>query len=302
MGLRGMGDITLRTIDLPNGETMGYREREGGQETVLLVHGNMNSSKHWDLVMENMDSRFKIYAVDLRGFGVSTYHTPIRDLTDFTRDVKSFTDAMGLESFTMVGWSTGGGVVMQYAADYPEQVKKLILLDSMSTRGYPFYMDGSDGMPDLTRRLTTREEIEAQPKTGIVSAAGAQRDKEFMRMLFNAAVYPNRKPSDERYEEYLEDILTQRNLADVYHGLNVFNISETSNDASPGTGAAKRIKAPTLVIWGKDDLVVTEQMTMEILEDLAPVARPVFMDGCGHSPLVDDLPALLKHITDFIDE
>ncbi|WP_326998782.1 alpha/beta fold hydrolase [Cohnella kolymensis] len=142
-----MSDIQLKSVLLSNQETMGYREREGGDEVILLVHGNMTSSKHWDVVMENLDSRFKVYAVDMRGFGISTYHNRIRDLADFTADLKLFTDAMGLTSFHLAGWSTGGGVCMQYAADYPEQVKKLILMASMSTRGYPYYKFGATGCP-----------------------------------------------------------------------------------------------------------------------------------------------------------
>jgi pimeloyl-ACP methyl ester carboxylesterase len=295
-----MADISLKSVELPNGETMGYRERAGGEEVVLLVHGNMNSSQHWDVVIENLDARFKVYAVDLRGFGISTYHRPIEDLTDYTRDLKLFTDALSLTSFHLAGWSTGGGVVMQYAADYPEQVNTLILLASMSTRGYPFYRDNEQGLPDLTQRIKTREEINQLPRTQLISAAGANKDKPFMKALFDAAVYNVLKPDPERYEAYLEDILTQRNLADIYHGLNVFNISDIDNTAAKGTGAAKFIQAPTLVIRGQNDLVIIENMSREILEDIGAQARAIYMENCGHSPLVDDLPQLLKHMTDFM--
>ncbi|CAM2865328.1 alpha/beta hydrolase [Paenibacillus sediminis] len=297
-----MVDIALKSIELPNGETMGYRERAGGDEIVLLVHGNMNSSKHWDVVIENLDSAFKVFAVDLRGFGISTYHRPIEDLTDYSRDLKMFTEALGLSSFHLVGWSTGGGVVMQYAADYPEQVKKLILLASMSTRGYPFYYDNEQGLPDLGLRITTREGIEQLARTQMVSAAAVNRDKAFMKSLFDFAVYNGNKPDPERYEEYLDDILTQRNLADIYHGLNIFNISSIDNEAAKGTRAADRIQASALVIRGNNDLVITEQMFQEILEDLGERARPVLMDNCGHSPLIDNLPLLLQHMTDFLKE
>jgi pimeloyl-ACP methyl ester carboxylesterase len=297
-----MAEITLKSVELPSGETMGYRERAGGDEVVLLVHGNMNSSKHWDVVIENLDSRFKVVAVDLRGFGISTYHQPIADLTEYTRDLKLFTEAIDLTSFYLVGWSTGGGVVMQYAADYPEQVKKLILLASMSTRGYPFYKDNEQGVPDLEQRITSRAEIGELPRTQMISKAGEDRDKAFMKMLFDAAVYNGKKPDPERYEEYLDDILTQRNLADIYHGLNVFNISNIDNPASKGTGAASRIQAPTLVLRGNIDLVIPENMVLEILEDIGERAQAVSMDNCGHSPLIDDLPQLLRHMTDFMEE
>ncbi|MEG0451194.1 MAG: alpha/beta hydrolase, partial [Lysinibacillus sp.] len=44
---------TLQEVKLSNGETLTYRKRDGGDELVILVHGNMTSSKHWDLLLES---------------------------------------------------------------------------------------------------------------------------------------------------------------------------------------------------------------------------------------------------------
>ena len=62
------------------------------------------------------DSKYKLYAMDMRGFGTSTYETRIDSIADFTSDVEMFVDEINLESFHLMGWSTGG-VVMQFAAD-----------------------------------------------------------------------------------------------------------------------------------------------------------------------------------------
>ena len=75
--------IQYKKVELLNGETIAYQEREGGEKKVLLIHGNMTSSKHWDLVLENMDPRYKLFAVDMRGFGRSSYHNQIRYIHDF---------------------------------------------------------------------------------------------------------------------------------------------------------------------------------------------------------------------------
>lgn len=92
----------MRSVDLPNGETIGYREREGGTVPLLLLHGNQTSSKHWDVLLEAMDSQYKLYAMDLRGFGTSSYETPIDSLADFAADVEAFVAELGLESFHLV--------------------------------------------------------------------------------------------------------------------------------------------------------------------------------------------------------
>ena len=88
-------------------------------------------------------------------------------------------------------------------------------------------------------------------------------------------IYTHRRPDPDRYEAYLEDILTQRNLVDVYHALNTFNISDRHNGLVDGTGEAERIVAPTLVLWGDRDRVVPERMALEIVEDIGSGARPV---------------------------
>lgn len=292
--------IHLKSVELPNGETLGYRERDGGDEVVVLIHGNMNSSCHWDVVLEQMDVRYKLYAVDLRGFGISTYHTPIESLSDFTSDVKQWVDLLGLTRFTLIGWSTGGGVAMEYTAAYPDEVTRLVLLASVSTRGYPFYEDGTNGLPDVTRRITAIEGIRSLTRNTLIESANIRRDRQFMKQLYEAVIYDRNQPEEARYETYLDDILTQRNLMDVYHALNTFNVSVFDHEASPGSGAVKRIKAPVLVLRGMQDLVITEAMTRETLADLGDIAEFVPLTGCGHSPLVDDLPQLLHAIESFL--
>src|SRR3954468_3174156 len=112
--------VQFKQVDLPNGERIAYREREGGEKILLLIHGNMTSSKHWDLVIEQLDSSYKVYGIDLRGFGASTYYHPITSIKDFADDVKSFVDIIGLTDFSIMGWSTGGAVAMQFVAENPE--------------------------------------------------------------------------------------------------------------------------------------------------------------------------------------
>ena len=92
-----MAEVVLKEVAIQNGETIAYREREGGSQVVLLVHGNMTSSVHWDLVLENMDEKYKVYAIDLRGFGESSYNKPVHSIKDFSDDIREFADELGLK-------------------------------------------------------------------------------------------------------------------------------------------------------------------------------------------------------------
>ncbi|MCA1030965.1 alpha/beta hydrolase [Bacillus timonensis] len=298
-----MKTISLKKLTLSNGETLGYREREGGTKPILLIHGNMTSSKHWDVVLEGMPEEYKLFAVDLRGFGASTYNQPVCSMKDFAYDLKLFVDEIGLQDFTMVGWSTGGGVAMQFVVDYPSVCKKLILLASLSTRGYPYFGVNEMGQIDVTRRLKTIEEISQDPiRTIPIQSAYDRKDKEFLKRIWNATIYRDKQPSEEKYNEYVLDMLTQRNLVDVYQCNNLFNISDYDNGLGNGTGQAKEISIPVLVLQGETDVVISHQMAKEIVNDIGENATYVELKGCGHSPLVDDLEQLLSVMTEFLEQ
>lgn len=292
----------LKAVQLPNGEKITYRKRPGGEKLVLFIHGNMTSSKHWDVLMEAFSEDFTIIAPDLRGFGGSTYNTRAEHVRDFSNDIKLFADALELKDFSLVGWSFGGTVCMQFCIDYPEYCEKIVLLASGSTRGYPHYKSNSDGTPDLSTRFTTKEEIEADAmKTIPMQALYDTRNTEGLKMIWNAAIYTHKQPEEEKYNEYVNDMLTQRNLADVYHALNTFNISHVDNAAAEGTGEVDKINIPVLNLYGDRDLVVTFSMTQEIIEDFGDKAKTVKLENCGHSPLVDDLQQLKTEIEKFLN-
>ena len=294
--------VHLKKVSLANGETLGYRERIGGEEILLLIHGNMTSSKHWDLLIEELDPKYTLYAVDMRGFGISSYHTPIERIQDFSDDIKLFVDEMGLKDFGIIGWSTGGAVAMEFCADYPGYCNRLILLSSASTRGYPFFGTDQNGQPDITKRLQTVVDIRKDPlRTIPIQGAYDSKDREMLKGIWNALIYRKVQPKPEKYEEYVEDMITQRNLADVYHSLNTFNISMKYNGLTQGSDKVNAITIPVLVLRGDEDLVITDEMTKEILEDFRGRARYVELTGCGHSPLIDNLKLLTEEIEKFLD-
>ncbi|NWQ39084.1 alpha/beta hydrolase [Bacillus sp. EB106-08-02-XG196] len=294
-----MGNVTMKEVQLKNGETIAFREREGGEKKVLLIHGNMTSSKHWDLVLDNMSEEYKLYALDLRGFGKSSYNKLITSIKDFSDDVKLFVDAIDLKDFAIVGWSTGGAVAMQFAADHPGYCNKLILLASESTRGYPF--DGKTSENEELRRFSSYEDIKRDLiRTLPVQAAYDTNNVDLLKLIWNAVIYTKNQPEPDLYDEYVQDMRTQRNLAEVHHSNNTFNISHHHNGLVDGNGLVDQINVPVLVLRGDRDFVVNAEMTKELVDDLGPKAKFVELKDCGHSPLIDDLPQLLKEITNFL--
>ena len=293
-------DILLKSIDLPNNETLGYRECGSGDNILLLIHGNMTSSKHWDLLLEKIPRKYKIYAIDLRGFGTSSYDTPIRSIKDLSEDIYLFATFLKLKSFTIMGWSMGSAVAMQYTIDHKDTVKKLVLMSGASIKGFPICKTNFLNLPFSNMIVNSHHEME-RFLIHILSNF-KNTNKFYLKALWDMIIYTENKPSNAKYEEYLDDMLTQRNIIDVNYALSIFNISHDFNGITNGTGNVDRITVPTLIIHGDKDKMIPVSAAIENKEAIGDNARIKVLKNCAHSPLIDKLDELIELLTLFLDE
>ncbi len=106
--------------------------------TVVFVHGNVSSALFWQPMMLAMPADVRAIAIDLRGFGGSAV-LPVdatRGVRDFSDDVASVIDALGLPRVHLVGWSMGGGIVMQLMIDRPDLAASVTLQAPVSPYGF----------------------------------------------------------------------------------------------------------------------------------------------------------------------
>ncbi|WP_054955244.1 intracellular short-chain-length polyhydroxyalkanoate depolymerase [Paenibacillus dakarensis] len=287
--------IVIKSAVLPSGETLTYRERAGTEPCLLLLHGNMASSELWDPLLEYPDIKQRLIAVDLRGYGESSYKSPVNDMKDFSKDLYDFVEQLGLDQLIVMGWSNGGGVAMQFAADYPARVSKLILLAPISSRGYAAVNTEGD-------RLRTKEQIAKDPGLAMVIQANQNQDRDFFEQAMAYLMLNNRQSDTETRAKYIKACLMQRNMIDAADAANRFNISSVSNGLTEGTGEMGRIQSSVLVIWGTKDLITTKSMIEETIEDFASHGKAVqYVElDAGHSPLIDDIHGLVAAINGFI--
>ena len=116
---------------------------------VLFVHGNVSSALFWQPTMLALPPAYRPLAVDLRGFG-DTDPEPVdatRGVRDWSDDLAALIGELGLEQVHLVGWSMGGGVVLQYLVDHPgtHRVASLTLVDPVS----PFGFGGTRGIDGI---------------------------------------------------------------------------------------------------------------------------------------------------------
>lgn len=106
---------------------------------LILVHGNASSNIFFEEIIMEFSKKYWVIAPDMRGYG-DTDSVPIdatRGLRDWSDDLKSLVEALNIsQSIHMLGWSLGGGIVMQYAIDYPADIASMILVNPISPFGF----------------------------------------------------------------------------------------------------------------------------------------------------------------------
>ncbi|PRX46605.1 pimeloyl-ACP methyl ester carboxylesterase [Prauserella shujinwangii] len=133
-----LGGITARTVET---DRLNVRVLEVAGRTgtpVVFVHGNVSSSLFWQRAMLDLPGEFRPLAVDLRGFG-GTDPEPVdatRGVRDYSDDVAATMAALALGSAHLVGWSLGGGVVLQLLRDRPELARTVTLVNPVSPYGF----------------------------------------------------------------------------------------------------------------------------------------------------------------------
>jgi pimeloyl-ACP methyl ester carboxylesterase len=168
--------VAVRHIDVPTSRLRTHVLTAGpaGSPVLVLVHGNVSSARFFARPMSALaERRYRCLAPDLRGFGLSEAASvdARRGVRDFADDLHALLTGSGLvpagQRVHLLGWSMGGGVVLQYAIDHPGTVASIVLESPMSPYGFggtrdlagtPCWPDfagsgGGTASPELVRRI-----------------------------------------------------------------------------------------------------------------------------------------------------
>lgn len=255
----------MPAITIANGLQIFYRESGSGDRVVLFIHGNTASSLWWERAMANLPEGVRALAPDLRGCGDSKKPAPPWSMNDLAEDIYQFVQALGVERATVVGHSLGGGVAQYLTVNHPELVERLVLVNSAP-------VDGLKTPPERYAQL-----------------AVAVKMPDILKMALGAMM-PT-APKDEYYARLLEESIAKSAEALIPNG--------HALDAMDLTEQAKGIAVPVLVLYGKQDMLVTLPM-MEKTRDTIPGAALEVWDGVGHSAPVEDPVRFARRLVEFM--
>jgi pimeloyl-ACP methyl ester carboxylesterase len=102
----------------------------GSGPAVVLIHGMLNSSSHWQSVALDLARDHTVLAPDLIGHGDSAAPRGDYSLGAHAASIRDLMTAVGIERASIVGHSLGGGVAMQFFYQFPQRVERLALISS----------------------------------------------------------------------------------------------------------------------------------------------------------------------------
>ena len=158
-----------------NGVTLHYVDwgTPGGLSdppTLLLLHGDMRTSRSWDAVAQYLCQRFHVIALDSRGHGESEWPDSGYSFAQRIDDLEVFADAIDLRSVVCVAHSTGGVVAAKLSERRPDIFSKLVLLEPMVVVTEAFQRMVSQRAVRPRRTWGSREEmygyLKQHPMTG----------------------------------------------------------------------------------------------------------------------------------------
>lgn len=234
------------------GQKIHYVEAGSGP-TVILLHGLGGSSQAWGLNTAALAEKYHVIVPDQIGFGKSDkplVNYRIRTYVDF---LDQFCKQLKIERATLVGSSMGGWIATMFTASFPDRVDKLVLVDAA---GYKPPKD-----------FDTRTLIGLNPST-----------REGVKILIAKVFYNKAFQTDAAVDQAIAARLAAGD------GYTINSLTESIIRGEDFLDEiVKTIKRPTLIIWGRQDGLVSLADGERFNKDIAG-SKMIVIDQCGHVP------------------
>ncbi|MCG3160124.1 MAG: 4,5:9,10-diseco-3-hydroxy-5,9,17-trioxoandrosta-1(10),2-diene-4-oate hydrolase [Acidobacteria bacterium] len=240
---------------------------------VILLHGLGGDTSNWALTIPALSGKYHVYVPDQVGFGKSDKPITNYRVAMLVEFLDVFCKKLGIQKAALVGNSLGGWTAAAFAIAHPEKVDKLVLVDAAG------YTPKRWGGPEITKEA--------------LAALNPSTTEDFKR-LFGLILYNKAMLTD----QFVEQALTNKLKRGDGYTINSF-IESVLRGEDYLDGKTQKIKAPTLVLWGKDDGLTPLGIGKAFAEDIRG-AQLVAIDKCGHVPQMEKAAefnaALLKFL------
>jgi 2-hydroxy-6-oxonona-2,4-dienedioate hydrolase len=266
------GELPSRTITLrgPAGDDVPVKLTDIGRgRPVVFLHGLVGLNDHWEDVVRAVNHRLRCIMLEIPLLSLKGEDCSVSGVSAMTEGFLEEHLGIGKRSdhqVVLVGNSFGGHVALRIALQRPDMVAGLVLA-------------GSSG---LIERTMVRE-ITVRPS------------REWMRRKISELFFD---PSKHMRESDLER--AHKELSERAGARAMVKLSRSARSDHLGE-RIQGIKAPCLLIWGKQDIVTPPEAAFEFKAKL-PDARLVWFDQCGHAPMIEKPGEFARAVMEFAQE
>ncbi len=267
-----------------HGHRVIYRVAGDGPP-VVLIHGMLNSSSHWQSVASSLAGEYTVIAPDLIGHGDSAAPRGDYSLGAHAASVRDLLAAIGIERATLVGHSLGGGVAMQFFYQFPQRVERLVLVSSGGLGHDVSPLLRTAALPGMSTLLSLT--IHSRLLGRLWDGGARLRERGLGAGLYLQAIARALRPL-ETADARGAFLHTLRSVIDV-HGQRV--------------SATDRLylleSIPTLIVWGERDHTIPLDHGRAAHEAI-PNSRFRTLPRAAHFPHLEDPDGLSSLLREFI--
>jgi pimeloyl-ACP methyl ester carboxylesterase len=216
----------------------------GDGPPLLLLHGHPSQAVEWSPILPQLTRSHRVIAIDFLGYGESD--APNIDYTIATQTdmVKGLLDVLGIPQTDVLGFSLGGWVALKLAANHPDRVRRLVLVDNAGLK-FSTPLTADSYTPKTLAEFRELEALQSNRKLPDFVA------RDIMRILQEKAWVFRRVAASGLSFRYALD------------------------------GQLATVRMPVLLIWGKEDRLIPYEVALRLQREL-PQAKLVALDGCSH--------------------
>lgn len=239
-----------------------FIETKGGEENLLLLHGLFGALSNFKGIIDYFGTKYNVVVPILPIFEMPIFKVSVAGLVDH---VAKFAEYKGYKSIHVLGNSLGGHIAILFAIAHPHRIASVILT-------------GSSGLFESAMGTSF-------PKRG---------DYDFIKNKTEATFFDPAIATKELVDEVYE-IVNDRNK-----GIRIVATAKSAVRHNLGD-KLYQLKAPTLLVWGKND-IITPQFVGEKFNELIENSRLVLLDNCGHAPMMELPEDFNRHLEIFLNE
>ncbi len=249
---------------------------EGTGEPVILLHGIPAWGYLWHALTPALAKQNRVLAPDLLGFGYSDKSDCFdRSIARQAEMIDAWMDKIGIERAHIVAHDIGGGVALRLATLFPHRVMRLCVMNTVCYDSWPIEAMLQFGHPETRRKL---------------SAASA------ITMLKGALKQGFAKsPDEEMLDSLLAPYTTEVGKLSLIRNAAALDTNLTTEI----TALLPKIEAPTLILWGEDDLFQLVKYGERLARDI-PGAQLVRVKDARHFLMLDQPDEVAEHVSAFL--